>query len=108
VIYPTQDALIGCAGPNETFRDQLREQSDTTTAFVAEAEGKRLKIRAADPEADKLVDLETHSTWNAYGECVAGRMKGTRLKLLILEPEFWFAWSEFRPKTLLYGWGSTP
>ena len=26
-------------------------------------------------------------------------MKGTRLKPLILEPEFWFAWSEFHPQT---------
>jgi hypothetical protein len=76
--------------------------SDTTTAFIARADGKRLEFRAADAEADKLFDLETHSAWNAYGECIAGRMKGTRLKSLILEPEFWFAWSEFHPKTLLY------
>lgn len=76
--------------------------SDTTTAFVAEAGGKRLRYRAADSEADKLIDLETHSTWTAYGVCFAGHMKGARLKPLILEPEFWFAWSEFHPKTLLY------
>ena len=76
--------------------------SDTTTAFVAEAGGSRLRFRPADSEAEKLTDLETHSTWNAYGVCLAGRMKGTRLKPLILEPEFWFAWSEFHPKTLLY------
>ncbi len=80
--------------------------SDTTTAFVARANGKRLKFQADDAEADKLVDLETHSTWNAYGVCIAGRLKGTRLKPLILEPEFWFAWSEFHPKTLLYASGS--
>ncbi len=77
--------------------------SDTTTAFVAQANGKRLKFQPADPGADKLLDLETRSTWNAYGECVRGPMRGTRLKPLILEPEFWFAWSEFHPKTLLYG-----
>jgi hypothetical protein len=80
--------------------------SDTTTAFVAKVDGKRLKFRSADAEADKLIDLETHSMWSAYGECVSGRMKGARLKPLILEPEFWFAWSEFHPKTLLYGSGS--
>ena len=44
--------------------------------------------------------------WTAYGVCVEGPMKGTRLKPLILEPEFWFAWSEFHPQTLLYGWES--
>lgn len=82
--------------------------SDTTTAFVAQADGKRLRFRAADPDADKLVDLETHSTWDAYGVSVAGPLKGTRLKPLILEPEFWFAWSEFHPKTGLYGSGAAP
>jgi len=80
--------------------------SDTTTAFVAQADGKRLRFQAADPEADKIVDLETHSMWNAYGVCVAGRLKGTRLKPVILEPEFWFAWSEFHPTTGLYGEGA--
>ena len=77
--------------------------SDTTTAFVAQAGSRRLKFQAADPQADKLIDLETHSAWDAYGVCTAGHLKGTRLKPLILEPEFWFAWSEFHPKTLLYG-----
>ncbi len=77
--------------------------SDTTTAFIARADGKALQFRAADAEADKLTDLETHSEWNAYGICVAGQLKGTQLERIILEPEFWFAWSEFHPKTDLYG-----
>jgi hypothetical protein len=68
-----------------------QRDSDTTTAFLAVAGGKRLKFRAADTAADRLVDLETHSTWNAYGVCTVGRSKGARLKPLVLEPEFWFA-----------------
>jgi hypothetical protein len=32
---------------------------------------------------------------------------GTHLKPLILEPEFWFAWSEFHPQTQLYSAGTT-
>ncbi len=76
--------------------------SDTTTAYVAEASGKTLRFRAANAEASRLTDLETHSTWNAYGECVGGKLKGTHLKRVILEPEFWFAWSEFHPHTELY------
>jgi len=77
--------------------------SDTTTAFDARVNGKFLKFRAADSEADRLVDLETRSTWNAYGLCISGKLKGSQLKPLVLEPEFWFAWSEFRPKTEVYG-----
>jgi Protein of unknown function (DUF3179) len=76
--------------------------SDTTTAFDPRLNGKTLKFQAVDPDADQLVDLETHSTWNAYGLCLSGKLKGSRLKPIILEPEFWFAWSEFRPKTEVY------
>jgi len=77
--------------------------SDTTTAFNAKFNDRILKFRAADAEADRLVDLGTHSTWNAYGLCLSGKLKGSQLKPLVLEPEFWFAWSEFRPKTEVYG-----
>lgn len=77
-------------------------ESDTTTAFEAKLNGRILKFQTADGGADRLVDLETHSTWNAYGLCVAGKHKGAQLKQITLEPEFWFAWSEFRPKTAVY------
>ncbi len=76
--------------------------SDATTAYIAEANGKTLRFRATNAEASRLMDIETHSTWNAYGECVGGKLQGTHLKRIILEPEFWFAWSEFHPHTELY------
>ena len=77
--------------------------SDTTTAFDSTLKDRVLKFKAADAEADRLVDLETHSTWTAYGLCTSGRLKGSQLKPITMEPEFWFAWSEFRPKTEVYG-----
>jgi uncharacterized protein DUF3179 len=77
--------------------------SDTTTAFDARYKGKTLKFQAADDEADQLVDMGTRSSWNAYGLCVSGKLRGSQLKSLVLEPEFWFAWSEFHPKTDVYG-----
>ncbi len=76
--------------------------SDTTTAFDPRHNGKTLKFQAADLEADRLVDVETHSSWNAYGLCLSGKLKGSQLKSLVLEPEFWFAWSEFHPQTEVY------
>jgi hypothetical protein len=80
-------------------------KSETTTAFVARANGKALTFEAANANATELVDRETRSRWDAYGTCVAGTLKGTRLESLILEPEYWFAWSEFHPKTTIYGAG---
>lgn len=76
--------------------------SDTTTAFVARAGGKTLTFEAADAEASALVDHETASRWTAYGECVSGQLKGSTLEPLVLEPEYWFAWSEFHRDTALY------
>ena len=76
--------------------------SDTTTAFVARAGGKTLTFDAADAESSGLVDRETGSRWNAYGACVSGRLKGTTLESLVLEPEYWFAWSEFHRQTSIY------
>jgi hypothetical protein len=76
--------------------------SDTTTAFDARHSGKALKFQAAGEDADRLIDAGTHSTWSAYGLCISGKLKGTQLKALVMEPEFWFAWSEFHPKTDVY------
>jgi hypothetical protein len=76
--------------------------ADTTTAFEAQVKGKALRFEAVDAEAKALSDLDTHSTWDPYGLCVKGPMKGTQLKPLILIPEFWFAWSQFRPGTRVF------
>jgi uncharacterized protein DUF3179 len=76
--------------------------SDTTTAFLSRIKRKRLTFSATDELATALTDSETHSRWDAYGRCTAGRLRGSQLEELILEPEFWFAWSEFNPNTDIY------
>jgi hypothetical protein len=76
--------------------------SDTTTAFSARIEGTRLKFRAANADATELIDEETKSRWNPYGDCISGAFKGSQLTSLILEPEYWFAWSEFHLDTKIY------
>ena len=76
--------------------------SDTTTAFVARAGGKTLTFEAANAEASAIVDRETQSRWDAYGVCVSGPLKGSTLTALVLEPEYWFAWSEFHRDTAIY------
>jgi hypothetical protein len=77
-------------------------ESDTTTAFIARVKGKSLKFAAANPGATQLADDLTASRWDAYGNCISGALRGSQLKSLILEPEYWFAWSEFHPDTKIY------
>ena len=79
---------------------QLR--SDTTTAFVARVRARALTFVPVNAEATELTDRETHSRWNAYGRCLGGRLKGSQLERLILEPEYWFAWSEFHRDTAIF------
>lgn len=76
--------------------------SDTTTAFLARANGQVLQFSAANSGVTELTDTATHSRWDAYGKCTSGKLAGSRLKALILEPEYWFAWSEFHPNTGVY------
>jgi hypothetical protein len=45
-----------------------------------------------------LLDDQTGSRWRAVsGECVSGKLKGSRLELLPGQTGFWFAWSRFYP-----------
>jgi hypothetical protein len=77
-------------------------RSDTTTAFVAKAGRRTLTFAESNADATELVDRETESRWDAYGQCIAGPLKGSTLEPLILEPEYWFAWSEFHRETAIY------
>lgn len=81
--------------------------SDTTTAFEASLKGKVLRFQSANDEASSLIDLDTRSNWNAYGLCLGGPLKGTQLKQVILVPQFWFAWSQFRPGSRIFTAGHT-
>ena len=76
--------------------------SDTTTAFIAQARGRTLSFKVSNPEATRLIDEQTGSEWDAYGACLAGPLKGAVVEPLILEPEYWFAWSEFHRGTKIY------
>ena len=101
------DKLEGARVINEELGGQPilvvhQPKSETSTAFVARANGKRLTFREANANATELVDRETDSRWDAYGKSTSGALKGTQLEMLILEPEYWFAWSEFHPKTTIF------
>jgi hypothetical protein len=73
---------------------------DTATAFFRVQNGRTLTFRPAG--AGKIADNQTDSTWNAYGECIAGKSKGQKLDRVIPEPGSWFAWAEFHPDTQIF------
>jgi uncharacterized protein DUF3179 len=77
-------------------------RSDTTTAFVAQARGKTLTFAAANADATALIDQQTRSRWTPYGTCTSGPLKGVTLETIVLEPEYWFAWSGFHRDTAIF------
>ena len=77
-------------------------KNDTVTAFSRKLDGRVLTFQRS---GEGLMDRETGSRWNAYGECLDGKLKGTKLEVVIPLPSFWFSWAEFFPETEIYSGG---
>lgn len=50
----------------------------------------------------KLTDINTNSTWNYFGICEEGTLKGKKLVRVQSYQEFWHSWKQFHPATTLY------
>ncbi len=72
-----------------------------TGVFFPVADGRSLTFSAIDDAT--FADAETGSTWNVLGQAVDGELAGSRLTALPHVDTFWFAWSAFRPDTLVLG-----
>lgn len=73
-----------------------------TGAFVPMAGGQELTFRAS---GQGFVDDQTGSTWDLLGRAVAGPLGGVELTAVPHVDTFWFAWSTFRPDTLVVSAG---
>lgn len=51
---------------------------------------------------DKFIDEDTRSVWNEVGECVYGRLRGTRLDPVYTIDCMWFAWAAFHRGSLVF------
>ena len=69
-------------------------QSDTVTVFSRTLAGRTLTFDAR-PGSGDLIDQQTGSKWNAYGECLEGELRGRALRPLTGMPQFWWAWAAF-------------
>jgi hypothetical protein len=69
------------------------------SAFERGLEGRVLTFAARD---GRLVDRETGSEWNLFGEATAGPLAGKRLAPLEGGVHFAFAWLAFRPDSEVY------
>jgi hypothetical protein len=49
-----------------------------------------------------LFDTETHSKWDANGNCIEGTYQGKQLYHIQGYQEFWHSWKTFHPETEKY------
>lgn len=50
---------------------------------------------------ERVVDVQTGSTWSVLGEATSGQHAGSRLPAVVHLDTFWFAWVGFHPDTRL-------
>jgi hypothetical protein len=50
----------------------------------------------------RIIDNETQSEWNIFGQAVEGTLEGYQLEQYISFAQFWFAWASAYPDTAIY------
>jgi hypothetical protein len=75
---------------------------DTVTMFTRRANARTLTFERRGPSSD-LVDVETGSRWNEYGEGLGGALQGASLPVLVAAPQYWWAWAAYGGPTTVYG-----
>ena len=54
------------------------------------------------PEDGRIVDEQTGSTWSILGAATDGPLVGSKLRRIVHQDHFWFAWAAFKPDTKIY------
>ncbi len=71
----------------------------STAVYLRELDGQVLSFQAA---LEGFRDEQTGSLWNIFGEAVEGPLAGSQLEQVISAEHFWFAWSVFKPDTIIW------
>jgi hypothetical protein len=98
----TKERVVNDRLGNEAVLVIYRPESDTVTAFSRQLGGRALTFEPR-PQSDDLVEVETRSRWNPYGECLEGKLRGRRLNVIVAVRQFWWSWAAFFPSTDVYG-----
>jgi hypothetical protein len=77
----------------------IGEDVGATGVYDPNLDGKKLTFSQVD---DVIVDDQTTSTWNIFGQAINGALAGKSLQPLIHGDHFWFSWAAFKPETVIY------
>ena len=96
---------------NDTFSGEnvlifFDRASGSALAFDRTVNGAPLTFRIEGEPAGALtvlIDDQTGSAWNAFnGSATHGALKGSALDRIPSHLSFWFAWTDYNPRTILY------
>ena len=91
-------AVFWKPGTSTIFGNSGRDVG-STGAFLRDFAGQVLTFEATD---DGFVDEQTGSLWSISGEAIDGPLSGSQLERLVSGEHFWFAWSVFKPDTIVW------
>jgi hypothetical protein len=86
------------SGTASTFGSSGQD-TGSTAVYLRELDGQVLSFQSA---LEGFRDVETGSLWNIFGEAVEGPLAGSQLEQVISAEHFWFAWSVFKPDTIIW------
>jgi hypothetical protein len=86
------------SGTASTFGSSGQD-TGSTAVYLREMDGQLLSFQAA---LDGFRDEQTGSLWNLFGEAVDGPLAGSQLDQVVSAEHFWFAWSVFKPDTIIW------
>ena len=81
-----------------TMDKKVIKESDamlTAAAYDRKVNDQELHFKFVE---NRIIDEETNSVWNIFGEAIGGKLKGTKLKQVDSNVHFAFAWLAFFPK----------
>lgn len=73
-----------------------------TSVFEAILDDIKLMFRL---DGERIVDDQTGSSWNIFGQALAGPLAGRQLRPIVHGNHFWFSWVVFMPDTIIYRGG---
>lgn len=94
--------IISKAGMASAVDKKLIKESKDVLAAVAFSRKHDKQQLDFELIGNKIVDKQTNSTWNMFGQAVEGVLKGARLKQLDRGVYFSFVWLDFYPQSSIY------
>lgn len=94
--------IISKAGMASAVDERLIKESKdilAAAAFSREINGRQLDFEIKDGE---IIDKQTQSVWNMFGQALSGELKGTRLQQVDRGVYFSFVWLDFYPQSEIF------